>query len=117
MNLIHKSGATLTNADGLSRCATQDGKDSDAAIKLDAIAELQEEDCHADAFALEEEDLLNLEGEIMEVNILAKFTKAYPCSKCNEQIGELKHKICGACGEAVHTKCLPGKPAIGYWFC
>ena len=69
MNLIRKSGATLTNADGLSRCATQDGKDSDAVIKLDAIAELQGEDCHADAFALEEEDLLNLEGEIMQVTL------------------------------------------------
>ena len=117
MNLVHKSGATLTNADGLSRCATQDGRESDAAIKLDAIAELQEDDCLADAFALEEEDLLNMEGEIMEVNILSKFTKAYLCSKCDELIGELKPKSCGACGEAVHVKCLPGKPAIGYWFC
>jgi hypothetical protein len=60
---------------------------------------------------------LNVEGEIMEINILAKFIKSYPCSRCNEAIGEAKAKICGACGEARHVTCMNNKPGVGYWFC
>lgn len=44
MKIIHKSGATLTNADGLSRCATTSNSETDAAIKLDAICALEEDD-------------------------------------------------------------------------
>lgn len=44
MKIIHKSGASLTNADGLSRCATASNSETDAAIKLDAISALEEDD-------------------------------------------------------------------------
>ena len=47
MNIVHKSGATLTNADGLSRCATSDGNNNDAAIRLEPMAALKEEGAYA----------------------------------------------------------------------
>jgi hypothetical protein len=47
MNIVHKSGATLTNADGLSRCATSDGNQDDAAIRLETMAALEEEGAYA----------------------------------------------------------------------
>lgn len=47
MNIVHKSGATLTNADGLSRCATLDGNHDDAAIRLETMAALEEEGAYA----------------------------------------------------------------------
>lgn len=47
MNIVHKSGATLTNADGLSRCATSDGNHDDAAIRLETMAALEEEGAYA----------------------------------------------------------------------
>lgn len=53
----------------------------------------------------------------MVVNLIAKYMKSYPCNVCNHMIGEVKSKQCAACGEAVHVKCIPGKPGIGYWFC
>jgi hypothetical protein len=119
MNIVHKSGATLTNADGLSRCATADGSSSDATIRLETMAALEEEGIYG---SLEElmadvEATLKVDGEIMEVNLLCKFIKAYPCSKCDQPIGEAKAKVCGACGEARHVQCMTGKPGIGYWFC
>ncbi len=118
--LEHKSGATLTNADGLSRCATADSHPSDGAIRLETIASaLEEEGTYADVYELFEDAaaVLNTEGEIMEVNRLAKFIKAYPCRHCQQMIGEAKGKICCACGEAVHVSCLKSKPGVGYWFC
>ena len=53
----------------------------------------------------------------MELNQLQRFTKAYPCSHCSFSVGQAKHKLCGACGEVVHSSCLRQKPPIGYWFC
>ena len=47
MNIVHKSGATLTKADGLSRCATSDGNTNDAAICLEMMAALEEEGAYA----------------------------------------------------------------------
>ena len=47
MNIVHKSGATLTNADGLSRCATSDGNHDDAAIRLETMAALEEKGAYA----------------------------------------------------------------------
>jgi hypothetical protein len=58
-----------------------------------------------------------IDGEIMQLNILSKFTKSFPCSVCSFAVGEAKHKICGACGEVVHVSCLKNKPPVGYWFC
>lgn len=118
--LEHKSGATLTNADGLSRCATSDGRPSDRAIRLETVASvLEEEGNYSGAAQLFEEAavVLNTEGEIMEVNKLSKYFRSYPCRHCHQMIGEAKGKICCACGEAVHVSCLRGKPGVGYWFC
>ena len=114
-NLVHKSGVTLTNADGLSRCATADGHPSDSQIRLDAVASVETDEATLRFNELQTPP--SIDGEIMEVNVLAKFIKAAPCSKCDNLIGEAKAKVCGACGEAVHVACLKGKPSVGYWFC
>lgn len=70
-----------------------------------------------DLMHLAEEAGPKLECEAMDLNVMAKLTKSYPCSKCDHVVGDSKHKQCGACGEVVHVACLPGKVPVGYWFC
>ena len=84
------------------------------------MAALDEEGCYLDeveAMLLEGEAAKKPETEAMELNILAKLTKNFPCSKCGEVVGESKHKQCAACGEVVHASCAGGKLPVGYWFC
>ena len=84
------------------------------------MAALDEERCYLDeveAMLLEREAAKKPETEAMELNILAKLTKNFPCSKCGEVVGESKHKQCAACGEVVHASCAEGKLPVGYWFC
>ena len=120
MKITHKSGATLTNADGLSRCATNHDDPSDADISLEAVANLEEEQWEDDIEVMLLDDVdacLSVDGEIMETNLLQKLCKTYPCSSCDNQIGNEKYKVYSACGEARHVKCMPNKPPVGYWFC
>lgn len=123
LNIVHKAGATLQNADGLSRCAQEGDSPEDLAIKLDNMAELEEMlelEAHMDDIELmmcEAVEEKKLECEAMSLNVLAKLTSSYPCSKCGHTVGESKHKQCGSCGEVVHVSCLPGKVPVGYWFC
>jgi hypothetical protein len=91
MKIIHKSGSTLTNADGLSRCTAAITSDKDSAIKLDAISTLEEDD-YADACEILLESEGEVSGEIMVVNLLAKYMKSFPCKVCNHMIGENKAK-------------------------
>lgn len=84
------------------------------------MAELEEDQSYLDdleVMLLDVDSAEKLECEAMNLNIMAKLTKSYPCSQCNHVVGESKHKQCGACGEVVHVACLPGKPPVGYWFC
>ena len=110
----------MQNADGLSRCATSGDSAADIAIQLETLELLDEDFCYLDdleLLLLDLEDAPKLESEVMNLNIMAKLTKNFPCSKCNHVVGDSKHKQCGACGEVVHVACLPSKPPIGYWFC
>lgn len=117
MNLIHKAGSTLQNADGLSRCATAGDSEADKNIDLESLDQCEET-------YLDEIEVMQLNDsphkiatEAIEVNLLQQFTRAYPCAVCSHAVGTAKHKQCGACGETVHAACLPSKPPVGYWFC
>ena len=117
MNIIHKAGNTLQNADGLSRCATAGDSQADKDIQLEQLEK-------ADEMYLDDIECMQLDTktskiatQAIEVNLLQQYTKAYPCSICSHAAGTAKHKQCGACGEVVHVACLPSKPGIGYWFC
>ena len=117
INLIHKAGNTLLNADGLSRCATAGDSQEDMQIQLDMLEEL-EEIYMDDIEAMQLKDTpTNLAKETIEVGLLQQFTRAYPCSACSHAVGTSKHKQCGACGEVMHTSCMSSKPGVGYWFC
>ncbi len=117
INLVHKAGSTLQNADGLSRCATAGDSEADKNIQLESLEAL-EENYWDDMEAMQlERPRSKIAKETIEVNMLQQFTRAYPCSICSHVVGTAKHKQCGACGETVHSACLASKPSVGYWFC
>ena len=120
ITLVHKAGATLQNADGLSRCASAGDSAADMAIQLESLEAMEEDFCYLDDMELlciEQDAEQKLESEVISLNILNKLTKSFPCSRCNHEVGESKHKQCGACEEVLHVACLPSKPPVGYWFC
>ncbi len=59
------------------------------------MAALDEDQCYLDemeAMLLEGDASKKVATEAMELNILAKLTKNFPCSKCGHVVGESKHK-------------------------
>ena len=86
---------------------------------MECLEELDEIDSYFDDIELLALEVrpANMEAEAMELNLLQRFTKAYPCSQCSFAVGQAKHKQCCACGEVVHQNCLRAKPPVGYWFC
>ncbi len=107
MNIIHKAGNTLQNADGLSRCATAGDSQADKDIQLEQLEE-------ADEMYLDDIECMQLDTktskiatQAIEVKLLQQYTKAYPWSVCSHVARTAKYKQFGTYGEVVHVAFLP----------
>ena len=81
--LIHRPGATLHNADGLSRCAASPSRTEEDAINLENIGCLETpmvDDVECLPLSATSADL---PSSVLEVSLLQRQRTIAPCSKCH----------------------------------
>lgn len=129
--VIHKPGATLHNADGLSRARQVEREGTEPPVMQVWEAGLGEEEDSEGEGGMDglEGELgagitggwgaqggVHVETAIASANMAKRELEGIDCATCGKGDGE-ERGYCGRCGVVVHVTCAAPRMRKGYWYC